>query len=220
MTPESQHQYFDTAYRTGSDIWTHIPYHQIALDMIPAVTPNSIVLDIGSGRGIWAFKLIDHGFRVIGVDYVQSIVDRVNADIKLHAYGEKARFVRAEATDLPFTDESFPFVTDIGTLQHLQPEQWDAYFAELNRVLAAGGYMLSVTLSAETPRFLGFTPKMNNQSPYTKFGVSYYFFAPETLNQLFERAGFSVVAQKTEFFGTQSDPADSLAMMFTLFQKK
>ena len=25
MTPESQHQYFDTAYRTGSDIWTQTP---------------------------------------------------------------------------------------------------------------------------------------------------------------------------------------------------
>lgn len=219
MTPESQHHYFDTAYRTGSDIWTHIPYHQIAFDMIPSIEPNSIILDIGSGRGVWAFKLIDHGFRVIGLDYVQSIVDKVNNDIKLHAYAERARFVHGIAADLPFTDESFSMVTDIGVLQHLPQPEWALYLSELRRVVAPGGYVLSVTLSAETPRFLGFTPKMNNQSPYTKFGVSYYFFSDEQLNILFAQYGFSVVSQRIEFFGTQSDPADKLGMMFTLFRK-
>jgi SAM-dependent methyltransferase len=79
-----QHEYFDLAYRTGSDIWTHIPYHNLALTMLPPIPADSIVLDVGSGRGLWAFKLIDHGFRVIGLDYIQSIVDRVNADIKLN----------------------------------------------------------------------------------------------------------------------------------------
>jgi len=220
MTHESQHQYFDMAYRTGSDIWTHIPYHQMALDMIPAIAPNSIVLDIGSGRGVWAFKLIDHGFRVIGVDYVQSIVDRVNADIKLHSYGEKARFVVGRATDLPFTDAGFSLVTDIGVLQHLTVADWSQYLQELYRVTTPDGYILSVTLSSDTPRFLGFTPKMNNQSPYSKFGVSYYFFNPESLNPLFEQHGFKMIDQKTETFQTQSDPADSLCLLFTLFQKQ
>jgi 2-polyprenyl-3-methyl-5-hydroxy-6-metoxy-1,4-benzoquinol methylase len=70
MNPIVQHEYFDTAYRTGSDIWTHIAYHQIALDMLPTIPADSIILDVGSGRGVWAFKLIDRGFRVIGLDYV------------------------------------------------------------------------------------------------------------------------------------------------------
>lgn len=220
MKHDSQYHYFDTAYRTGSDIWTHIPYHQIALAMLPAITPNSIILDIGSGRGVWAFKLIDHGFRVIGIDYVRSIVDKVNADIKMHHYAERARFVHGIATDLPFTDASFPLVTDVGTLQHLHSDQWSTYLSELNRVTEPGGYVLSVTLSAETPRFLGFTPKINNQSPYEKFGVSYHFFTAEKLNTLFAQHGFSVITQQTEFFGTLSDPADKLGMLFTLLQKK
>ncbi len=219
MTPETQHHYFDTAYRTGSDIWTHIPYHQTALEMIPLIPQNSIVLDIGSGRGVWAFKLIDNGFRVIGLDYVQSIVDKVNADIKLHSYAERARFIYGIATDLPFTDESFPLVTDIGVIQHLPQNEWGFYLSELNRVVTQNGYVLSITLSSETPRFLGFTPKINNQSPYKKFGVSYYFFSDTELNNLFKEHGFSVVTQRTEFFGTQSDPADKLGMMFTLYKK-
>lgn len=220
MTNESQYQYFDTAYRTGSDIWTHVPYHKLALDMLPAVAPNSIILDVGSGRGIWAFKLIDTGFRVIGVDYVRSIVDKVNADIKLLSYAERARFIQGDATDLPFTDASFPLVTDIGVLQHLKSDEWSQYLSELNRVVANQGYVLSVTLSAETPTFLGFHPKLNNESPYEKFGVSYYFFSIEEIANLFAQHGFMVVNQQTHFFQTQSDPGDSLGMIFTLFQKK
>lgn len=220
MTHESQYEYFDLAYRTGSDIWTHIPYHETALHMFPTIPPNSIILDIGSGRGVWAFKLIDHGFRVIGLDYVRSIVDRVNADIKLHSYAEKARFIHGQATDLPFTDASFPIVTDIGVLQHLKTSEWDQYVSELKRVVSDQGYILSVTLSSETPRFIGLTPKLNNLSPYEKFGVSYYFFSADTLNELFARHGFSVVEQETKTFETRSDPADKLVLLFTLFQKK
>lgn len=219
MTPESQYQYFDTAYRTGSDIWTHIPYYETALRMLPTIAPNSIILDIGSGRGIWAFKLIDLGFRVIGIDYVRSIVDKVNADIKLHHYGERARFVHGNANDLPFTDASFPLVTDVGLLQHLTANEWNTYLSEVNRVVADRGYVLSVTLSSETPRFLGFTPKIENLSPYEKFGVSYYFFSPQDISQLFSKYGFTVVTQETHFFQTQSDPGDSLGLLFTLFQK-
>lgn len=220
MTQDSQHQYFDMAYRTGSDIWTQIPYHQIAFDMIPSIQPNSIILDIGSGRGVWAFKLIEHGFRVIGVDYVRSIVDKVNADIKLHAYAEKARFVHGYATDLPFVDASFPLVTEVGVLQHLTSSEWDQYISELHRVVEENGYVLSITLSSETPRFLGLTPKINNQSPYEKFGVSYYFFSPETINSLFEKKGFEVINQKTHSFETRSDPGDKLVLLFSLYQKK
>ena len=208
------------AYRTGSDIWTHIPYHKTALAMIPGIPPNSIVLDIGSGRGIWAFRLIEHGLRVIGIDYVRSIVDQVNADIKLNQYGERARFVYGQATDLPFTDASFPLVTDIGMLQHMKPEEWKIYLSELRRVVAPGGYVLSVTLSDQTPRFLGFTPKMHNQSPYEKFGVSYYFFSTDALNILFKDHGFTPVDQQIHTFETRSDPADSLVLLFTLFKKQ
>jgi ubiquinone/menaquinone biosynthesis C-methylase UbiE len=220
MTPESQYEYFDTSYRTGSDIWTHIAYHTTAENMLPTIAPNSIILDIGSGRGLWAFRLIDLGFRVIGLDYVQSIVDRVNADIKLHHYAERARFVHGSALDLPFTDKSFPLVTDIGVLQHLQQHEWQTYFSEITRVVADHGYVLSVTLSSDTPRFIGFTPKIQNLSPYHKFGVSYHFFSTDQINELFAGVGFSVVSQQIKFFETRSDPADLLGLIFTLYQKK
>jgi ubiquinone/menaquinone biosynthesis C-methylase UbiE len=220
MQPQTQHEYFDTAYRTGSDIWTHIAYHKKAIEMMPAIPPHSIVLDIGSGRGLWAFMLIDHGFRVIGIDYVQSIVDRVNADIKLHHYAQQARFIHGHATDLPFTDNSFPLVTDIGLLQHLSTADWHQYFSELARVTQPGGYVLSINLSDQTPRFLGFTPKFQNNSPYEKFGVSYYFFSKEKLEQLFASYGFTLIKHQEHFFETRSDPADTLGLHFMLLQKK
>lgn len=220
MSNDEQYRYFDTAYRTGSDIWTHIPYYHTALEMIPPIEKDSIVLDIGSGRGLWAFKLIDYGFRVIGVDYVQSIVEKVNQDIKLLSYAERARFIHGQATDLPFADTSFSLVTDIGLFQHLPQSFWHTYLSELSRVTQSGGYVMSINLSDQTPRFLGLTPKMNNESPYEKFGVSYYFFNKEQVVGLFAQYGFSLVEHREQFFETRSDPADSLGLHFFIFQKK
>jgi ubiquinone/menaquinone biosynthesis C-methylase UbiE len=172
------------------------------------------------GRNVWAFKLIARGFRVIGLDYVQSIVDKVNADIKFHHYAERARFIHGTATDLPFTDSSFPLVTDIGLLQHLPESQWHTYLAELARVTQPDGYVMLINLSDQTPRFLGFTPKFENHSPYEKFGVLYHFFAQEHVEQLFAQYGFVVVNYQEHFFDTRSDPADSLGLHFFVFQKK
>ncbi len=220
MNTNTQYSYFDTAYRTGSDIWTHIPYHQTALEMIPNIKKDSIILDVGSGRGLWAFKLIDYGFRVIGIDYVKSIVEKVNQDIKLLSYAERARFIHGQATNLPFTDSSFSLVTDIGLFQHLPEPSWHMYLSELARVVHSEGYVMSINLSDQTSRFIGLNPKLNNESPYEKFGVSYYFFNKDQVVGLFAQYGFSLIEHREQFFETRSDPADSLGLHFFVFQKK
>lgn len=220
MDHEHQHNYFDLAYRTGSDVWTHLPYQKTALRLLPALPADTIVLDIGSGRGVWAFALVDHGYRVIGIDYVRSIVDKVNQDIKNYANAEKVRFIHGSATDLPFTDASFQLATEIGMMQHLDTEGREKYLSEIGRVIAPGGYVLSITLSDQTPRFLGFTPKVTNNSPYEKFGVSYTFFSNDQAGQLFIDHGFQVVAQEIEFYDARTDPGESLGLLFTLAQKK
>ena len=85
-TPEIQKQYFQFAYQTGSDIWTHIPYRHKAEQMLPPMELDATILDIGAGRGLWAAKLVGLGYRVLGIDYIESIVEKVNARIKEDGY--------------------------------------------------------------------------------------------------------------------------------------
>ena len=218
MNYEAQKNYFEIAYRTGSDVWTHIPYHHIAMQVFPPLPADSLVLDLGSGRGLWISKLIAAGNRAIGVEYIGDIVRRANQDIKLHGFADRARFIQGDVRDIPLADQSFDAVTDIGVLQHLDPSDWNQYVSEIRRVIKPGGYVLNVSLSKETQRFLGFRPKTSAESRFEKFNVSYYFFTKDELNALFGSVGMSVIDQRIEFFDARTDPGDSLALVFSLYK--
>ena len=218
-SPEKQKQYFEFAYQTGSDIWSHIPYRYVAQAMMPDLEPDSMVLDIGAGRGLWAIKLLEAGYRVLGIDYVTSIVNAVNYKITEEGFIGRGRFMVANALDIPFTNSSFPMVTDIGTFQHVQSQDWEKYMHEVHRVIQDGGYYLNVSLSRRTHRFQGFSPSVGDQGEFHKFGVHYYFFTEGELQEIFE-THFIIIDQRFETYESKSDPADDVVLVFTLMQKK
>lgn len=216
---QAHYDYFDQAYRTGSDIWTHLPYHKTALSMLPDLPDDSLVLDVGSGRGLWVFKLVQLGYRVLGIDIVDSIVTKANQDIKLEGIEGKARFMKGDVLDIPFTDESFSLTTDVGLLQHLEQSDWQKYVAEIARVTKSKGYYLNISLSKETTSFMGWDPKHTDTNTFEKFGVSYYFFEQEEIKRLFKNE-FTTLEQHVRMFDAKSDPGDSVALVFSLMQKK
>lgn len=218
MDYNAQKNYFEIAYRTGSDVWTHIPYHHLAMQILPPLGEGAMVLDVGAGRGLWISKLVADGNRAIGLEYIADMVRRANQDIKLHGFADRARFIHGDVRDIPLVDHSFDAVTDIGVLQHLDQGDWNQYASEIKRVIKPGGYVLNVSLSKETQRFLGFKPKSSTDSHFEKFGVSYYFFTNEELNNLFASHGFQLVEQRIETFDAKTDPGDALALTFSLYK--
>ncbi|MCA9352093.1 class I SAM-dependent methyltransferase [Patescibacteria group bacterium] len=218
-SPEVQKQYFQFAYQTGSDIWTHLPYRYTAEEMLPDFERDALVLDIGAGRGLWAAKLVGLGYRVLGIDYVKDIVEKVNARIREDGYADRARFMVGNALDIPFTDTSFDLVTDIGTLQHITSDQWDDYVGEISRVLKTGGYFLKISLSRKTAQFMGWSPRTSTDGNFTKFGVHYHFFTENEITDTFGEA-FMIVDQQFQTYESKSDPGDNVTLVFTLMQKK
>ncbi len=220
MNPDAQKQYFEIAYRTGSDVWTHIPYHTIAINMMPNMPADAMVLDVGAGRGIWISKLVAEGYRAIGLEYIHDVVRKGNQDIKLNDYADRARYIHGDVLDIPLVDHSFDAVTDIGVMQHIDVMYWHQYMSEIKRVLKPGGYVMNVSLSKDTPRFLGFRPKASPENQFEKFGVLYHFFSADEINDLFRHHGFELVEQKTHSFEPKTDPLDSLVLLFSVYQLK
>lgn len=218
MNHDAQKKYFELAYRTGSDVWTHVPYHMIAMRMLPTLGNDAFVLDVGAGRGLWLNKLVAAGYRVIGIDYLNDVVKRGNADLKMYKLSDRARFIQGDVLDIPLADASFDAVTDIGLLQHLGVNSWNTYATELRRVVKTDGYVLNVSLSKETQRFLGFRPKTTDESAFEKFGVSYYFFTNTEVADIFTKNGFALLDQKIEHFDAKTDPGDAMALVFSLFK--
>jgi ubiquinone/menaquinone biosynthesis C-methylase UbiE len=194
------------------------PIIKSALHMMPPMPADSFVLDVGAGRGLWLMKLVQEGYRVIGVDYVNDAVRLGNRDIKLHNLADKPDLFLGDVRDIPLADQTFDAVTDIGVLQHLDMHDWDQYVSEIKRVVKPGGYVLNVSLSKETQRFLGFRPKNREESLFEKFGVSYYFFTNAEVRDLFAQHGFALLEQRIESFDAKTDPGDSLSLVFSLFK--
>lgn len=216
---EKQKRYFNFAYQTGSDIWTHIPYQYLAQTILPHLPKDSLVLDIGSGRGLWLMKLLERNYQVLGIDYVSSVVDFTNKQILEKGYLGRGKCLVADTLDIPFTEKSFPLVTDIGTFQHIYMNDWDVYVKEVHRVLKKNGYYLNVSHSSDTHQFQGFFPNTTSNCEFYKFGVYYHFFSKSKIKKIFENY-FEIIDQQVKTFESQSDPHDDIALIFTLMKKR
>ncbi|MEO6923698.1 MAG: class I SAM-dependent methyltransferase [Bryocella sp.] len=73
-----------------------------------ALTPNSLVLDVASGKGTSAFFLAEKfGCRVIGVDLSEENVQQANAEAFAKGLSEKVEFQLGDAECLPFAPNTF-----------------------------------------------------------------------------------------------------------------
>src|SRR3989338_2896670 len=94
--------YFETAYKTGSDVWTHVTVENQGKDFVERLVPGALVLELGSGRGLFAKHLAESGFRVIGLDFAGDAVKRADEEVKNWGLAGKLKFVEANALDIPF----------------------------------------------------------------------------------------------------------------------
>jgi len=215
MDYKEHKEYFETAYRTGSDIWTHIPAKERGKMLTKELPKGALILDVGSGRGLFAKQLVEDGYSVIGVDFESNIVKKTNEDVKNWGLEGRLRFVEGDALDIPFTDESFDGVYSFGLMENLYKEDWAQYASEIIRVLRPGGFYLNVSLSRETQQFLGFNPKGSDSGDFERYGIHYHFFNKEEIENIFNDR-LDLIEQKIE----SVESPDKVSLLETLFRKR
>lgn len=186
MSYQDQDNFFAQAYRTGTDRWTHIPFTQKAQDLSRYLSKGAMVLDVGTGRGKLLEALSMFGFKAIGLEKNSALVVNGNTELKAKGKEKEVRFMEGDVLDIPFADESFDGVTDIGLLHHLKPEDFETYVSEMARVLKSGGYAFIATLSKNTPNYFDWAPSLAEASDFERDGVKYHFFSDEELTELFQ----------------------------------
>jgi demethylmenaquinone methyltransferase / 2-methoxy-6-polyprenyl-1,4-benzoquinol methylase len=90
------------------------------------------VLDVATGTGLVAAALLDHGFRVTGLDQSAEMLARART-----RFGDGVELVEASADALPFPAEAFDHLTFTYLLRYV--EDPGATMAELARVVRPGG---------------------------------------------------------------------------------
>ncbi len=119
-------------------------------------TLSGAVLEVGGGSGAMAKGMLSRfpDVQLTVADLDPLMVESVNR--QLASFGDRAKAVVGDATDLPFEDNSFEVVVSNLMLHHIG--NWEAAVHEAIRVVRPGGrFVGSVTTCATLPCRAGST---------------------------------------------------------------
>lgn len=102
-------------------------------------------LDICCGAGTNALYLAEKGFQVTGIDISSKAVEY--AKEKARKTSARAQFQVQNFLKLPFKDEEFDFVFDMGCFHHVKVKDRNTFIRGVHRVLKKGGFYLMVCFS-------------------------------------------------------------------------
>lgn len=112
--------FFDLSYRLGKPRWdTGITPPEIRQLIEDEKFPPGRALDIGCGTGTNAIYLAQHGFEVIGVDYMARAIQRARQ--KAQAANAAIEFRAADVMAPGALGKPFDLILDIGCFHSLDP---------------------------------------------------------------------------------------------------
>lgn len=208
---------FQFSYQTGGDVWSHFDIHDELLKNLPIIRKNSFVLDLGSGRGFWLQKLSEHGYKVIGTEVIDSMVEFANQNLINLKLQNSAKVIRADVKHIPFHNYSFELITDILCTTYFDQENLHTVSDQINNKLKKNGYYLNVSFSRETSRYLDFSPKSENKGYYQKYGIDYYFYTDQEIIDTY--SFLKPVKQFHIKVKPPTDPLDELVLLVSIFKK-
>ncbi len=119
--------------------------------------PPGRALDLGCGTGTNAITLTQHGWQVIGIDFIGKAIRR--ARYKARQEGLKIDFHVGDVTRLDKINGAFDLILDIGCFHNLPHAGKVKYVQNLERFLAPKGTFLLYGFISEIPNSeSGITP--------------------------------------------------------------
>ena len=168
------------------------------LEMLAQRWQKGRLLNIGCAHGP-DFLPFTQSFDLYGIDFstemlkfARKYADKFNFPVSLLA---------ADASNLPYADETFDWVISVATYHHIKGEEKkQAALSELRRVLKPGGEAFITVWNHWQPRFW-LKPK-EVAVPWRKRGKTlyryYYLFSYPELEKLVKKAGFEVLESSAE----------------------
>lgn len=102
------------------------------------------VLDVACNMGTTSIALAkEYGCQIIGVDLDEEALEKARKNIAENEVGDLVEVIKANATKLPFADNSFDIIINEAMLTMLPIEAKQKAVAEYYRVLKPNGFLLT-----------------------------------------------------------------------------
>src|SRR3989338_11112571 len=145
--------------------------------------PSAKILDVATGTGAQAYELAKLGYDVIGIDLsremLKQAIKKCNSSLNL-------RFQQADATKLPFEDNSFE-ASSISLALHYMPYEIDILvLKEMKRVTKMNGDILIVDYMEPKKHFIA---KLSHPFVSLYETVNYAPFIKRSLDSILDKVG-------------------------------
>ncbi len=146
----------------------------LILSLFTKYLKSGKVLDIGCGRGQYSFFLKQHGYTPVGIDISKIAIKEAKKIVR------RVKFKVCDILELPFRNEYFDGIIDIGVFHYIKKANHTQYIKEITRVLRKGGVYGFFTFSGDDSNC-----RSSSYSFLSRLGTSVYFSTKRYLNNLF-----------------------------------
>ena len=102
------------------------------------ITPDAKVLDVGCGDGRSVFDIISITKNDVGIDHDEKTISSAKNNFSRYP---SVKFIKMDATNLSFDDESFDFIICMGTFANFAKDKF-VVLKEMKRVLKKSGKII------------------------------------------------------------------------------
>ena len=165
-------------YLAWSSLIENDPRARFVCEFAHQLRPGARVLDLGCGPGIPSTHELSERFEVVGVDISEIQLEHARKNVP------RARFVRADATELAFPERVFDGVAALYAMSHVPREEHGALFARIAGWLKPNGLFVATLGAHDSPDWEG-----------GWLGVPMFFSAydADTNRELLVAAGFELL---------------------------
>ena len=136
--------------KINGDKWVSVKCSPMLPYVLKYTPKNARILEAGCGMGQWVIYLADLGYNIIGLDFVESTVKKIQS---LHP---DLQFLVGDVTDFQFDNKSFDAILSWGVVEHFISGPGKA-LKEAYRILTKEG-ILFVTVPCKNHLSLLFSP--------------------------------------------------------------
>lgn len=187
LESERPNPFGDGAVATAYDSWFDMPLGRLVdalewalIERLCRPQAGEVALDVGTGTGHFALRLVRRGLRVVGYDRSAEMLEVARKKSEAQSLAEGIVWRQGQAEQLPFADGSFHLVLCVTALEFVGDR--GRALDEMWRVTAPGGRMVVAVLNAEGPwgRFY----RRQAQLDKTPFRYAHFFTAGELIGAL------------------------------------